>query len=429
MFSKNTKKTLFFKTLLFLGIILGMGGSLFSADFASAQSCPANTTVSGTTVNFVGEVTDMGGDSVTYAWFEYGETTSYGQKTSERSLTSTGFYCISVSGLSPNTTYYYRAVASNSAGTSYGERKSFTTVSGPTVDIKANGSNGPITVPYNGSATLSWTSSDVDYCSASGGWSGSKGMSGSQVIQNLTVSRTYTLNCSGAGGSVSDSVKVNVEEDYDYADFSIKKTVRNLSKGTVYSDLIYADPGDILTFGIVVKAGSDSIYDIVVKDILPAGIIYRGDLKVDNILTGGDIFAGLNIGHLAAGQKKTVTFRGDVAGAESFSFGQTQLINTASVSSGADSRSDSAKILVTRGVVAGVATAVSTGLTNNVFLDSFLLPLMMSLLIIWLFKSRIIKFEEWLDRRKKEYQIYKSKKILQLKVARIKAQEFLGKIV
>jgi len=40
-----------------------------------------------------------------------------------------GIYCLTVSDLSPSTTYYYRAGARNAAGVSYGDVKSFTTTS------------------------------------------------------------------------------------------------------------------------------------------------------------------------------------------------------------------------------------------------------------------------------------------------------------
>ncbi|MEK7076507.1 MAG: PKD domain-containing protein, partial [Patescibacteria group bacterium] len=83
------------------------------------------------------------------------------------------------------------------------------TVPAPTVDIKANNSNGPIIIDYNTSATLSWTSSNSGSCTASNGWSGSKALNGSESTGNLTSSKTYTLTCSG-NGSNSDSVTVNV---------------------------------------------------------------------------------------------------------------------------------------------------------------------------------------------------------------------------
>lgn len=428
MLRKNKKITLYLKALLLSGLFFSMAVSFFSADSALAETCPTNTTVSGTTVLFVGELTDMGGDSTTSVWFEYGKTTAYGEKTGERVLTEPGFYCITVTGLSPGTTYHYRAVAKNEAGTAYGENRSFTTTSGPTVDIKANGSDGPITVAYNSSVNLSWISSNVDSCTASGGWSGIKGTSGSQKVENLTSSRTYTLTCSGPAGSASDSVTVNVE-GRPSDDFSVYKTARNLSQGTGFAKSINANPREVIVFGIGIRAGNQPLYNVIVKDTLPTGLIYQGDLRVDNVLTTGDIFAGLNIGNLSAGEEKTVTFRANVAGAENFSFGQTELTNSVLVSTDQVSRSDSAKVIVTRTTKAAPPTEIPTALTNNLFIDSFLLPLMLALSGIFLFKARIIKIEEWLDARKKEYRAYKSRKILQLKVSKIRAREFLAKIV
>jgi len=294
----------------------------------------------------------------------------------------------------------------------------------PTVDIKANGYDGTVTIPYNSSANLSWTSSNASSCYASNAWTGSKYTSGNESTGALTYSRTYTITCTGSGSSASDSVTVS-PQGQTYTDFSVSKTIRNLSKGTVYSDLVYAEPGEVLTVGIVVAAGNSTLYNVVVKDTLPSGLIYRDELKVDNVLTSGDIVNGLNIGTLYAGQQKTITFRADLASAESFSFGQTQLTNTALVTSSSYSKSDTAKVVVSKGAVAG-ATTISTGLTNNLFLDSFLLPLLATLLLIWLFKSKIVRFEEWLDRRKGQYNVFKSKKNLQLKIAKIKAKEFFN---
>ena len=84
----------------------------------------------------------------------------------------------------------------------------------PTVDIKANNSNGPITISSNSSANLTWTSSNADTCSASGSWSGSKNTNGSQSTNSLSQGTyTYTITCSGTGGTASDSVTVNVNQN------------------------------------------------------------------------------------------------------------------------------------------------------------------------------------------------------------------------
>jgi len=103
-------------------------------------------------------------------------------------------------------------VAKNSAGTSYGEDKTFTTKCAPvSVDIKANGSDGPISLHYQDYVTLSWTSQNAATCEASGDWSGSKSISGTQTIQLNTVKTyTFTITCRDANGSQTASNSVQV---------------------------------------------------------------------------------------------------------------------------------------------------------------------------------------------------------------------------
>lgn len=82
----------------------------------------------------------------------------------------------------------------------------------PTVDLKANNSDGPITISHNNAAALSWTTiNNPTSCIASNGWSGSKAIpSGSESTGNLTGHKTYTLTCNNSAGSAADSVLVQV---------------------------------------------------------------------------------------------------------------------------------------------------------------------------------------------------------------------------
>ncbi len=82
------------------------------------------------------------------------------------------------------------------------------TISAPTVDIKANGSDSNIYIAIDTSATISWTSNNASSCSVSpNGWTGT---SGSQSTGKLNDGKVYTVSCTGAGGTSSDSVTVIV---------------------------------------------------------------------------------------------------------------------------------------------------------------------------------------------------------------------------
>jgi hypothetical protein len=81
------------------------------------------------------------------------------------------------------------------------------TPSPPTVSLTAS----PDSIAAGESSTLSWSSSNVTSCTASGGWSGSKSTSGSQSVAP-TVTTTYTLTCSGAGGSATASATVALRQ-------------------------------------------------------------------------------------------------------------------------------------------------------------------------------------------------------------------------
>lgn len=183
-----------------------------------------------------------------------------------------------------------------------------------------------------------------------------------------------------------------------------------------------------MEFLIQINSGSGA-QNVTVKDILLDRISVRANsLKVDGVAASGDIISGISLGNLAQNQTKTITFWADVAGGDKFNFGNTGLTNTATVYWNGDSVSDSATIVVTKKQVLG-ATSVSTGLTNNVLVDSFILPLVFASILTWLLKSHILKWEEWLDERKKEYRKFRTEKLLRLKIAQIKTQEFFGKKV
>jgi len=63
----------------------------------------------------------------------------------------------------------------------------------------------PASVSRGGTITLSWSSTDATSCTASGNWFGTRPTAGSESIA-ISNSVTFTLTCSGDGGSASSSV-------------------------------------------------------------------------------------------------------------------------------------------------------------------------------------------------------------------------------
>lgn len=76
-------------------------------------------------------------------------------------------------------------------------------------------SSDPATIDYGDSTTITWSSTNATSCTASdgsSGWAGLKATSGTFDTGNLTSSQTYSIQCTGTGGSGSlqiTSVTVN----------------------------------------------------------------------------------------------------------------------------------------------------------------------------------------------------------------------------
>jgi hypothetical protein len=101
----------------------------------------------------------------------------------------------------------------NCTGTGGSTSRSVTvTVTGTTPAPTLTLSASPTSVPSGGSANLNWSSSNATSCTASGAWSGTRPTSGTASTGALTnTSNTFTLTCSGPGGSTNRSVSVTVQ--------------------------------------------------------------------------------------------------------------------------------------------------------------------------------------------------------------------------
>ncbi len=77
---------------------------------------------------------------------------------------------------------------------------------------------------------------------------------------------------------------------------------------------------------------------------------------------------------------------------------------------------------VNQGQVLGAST-VSTGLTNNFFMDSFFLPLLIAIIGVWFWKSGLFGITQWIDSRKSANKGYLVNRQLQSKIGQIKQRE------
>ncbi len=74
----------------------------------------------------------------------------------------------------------------------------------PTVTLTAN----PTTVNSGATTQLTWSSTNATTCTASGAWSGTKETNGTEASPTITAASTFTLSCTGDGGTRQASANV-----------------------------------------------------------------------------------------------------------------------------------------------------------------------------------------------------------------------------
>jgi hypothetical protein len=132
------------------------------------------TNVSGSSAGLNGYLASLAGAPSVQVSFQWGLTESYGNETTAQAMIVTGAFYFDLGGLTPGTTYCYRAKAVGNGRTAYGAKSGFTTgawsvmSSGTTdslqgiwgsssTDVFAVGTSGTI-LHYNGSTWSSMTS-------------------------------------------------------------------------------------------------------------------------------------------------------------------------------------------------------------------------------------------------------------------------------
>ncbi|MDZ7670049.1 MAG: hypothetical protein U5Q16_11745 [Gammaproteobacteria bacterium] len=77
-------------------------------------------------------------------------------------------------------------------------------------ELAVNLSANPEQIGENDAATLTWSSQGAEECTASGGWSGTRPLSGTFETGPLAETTTYSLSCSNGSENALASVTVEV---------------------------------------------------------------------------------------------------------------------------------------------------------------------------------------------------------------------------
>ena len=204
------------------GISYGEEKSFTTSKLAPTVTTSDVTSITSNSAVCGGEVTDDGGASVTARGVCYSTSqnpTISGQHTSDGN--GTGAFTSSLTGLEENTTYYVRAFATNSEGTSYGAQKTFTTsqnVVVPTITTSE------VTNVSTNSATCGGNVTSAGYGTVS-----ARGVCWS-TSQNPTVSNPHTTDGTGTGSFTSSITGLTENTTYYVRAYATNEA------GTAYGD-------------------------------------------------------------------------------------------------------------------------------------------------------------------------------------------------
>ncbi|MEK7588677.1 MAG: hypothetical protein AAB438_02550, partial [Patescibacteria group bacterium] len=182
----------------------GLGGSDFAQVSVTVGAQQGNAPA--VTVN-VSPTSITSGNFATLTWSATNNPTSCSASWTNNSIATSGSLQVS-----PNVSTNYTVTCFNNFGS--GNDSAFLTVNqqvnAPTVNISAS----PTSVFSGGSSVITWVVSNATQCvgtNGSSGWSGFHNANGGSFVANdLTTTTTFTLTCTGPGGSSANSVTVGV---------------------------------------------------------------------------------------------------------------------------------------------------------------------------------------------------------------------------
>ena len=258
--------------------------SAFTTPSSGQVNLPSVSTSSATSITnnsafLNGSLDNLGNASTVDVWFEYGTTTSFGNSTSRITRNYTGSFNTNISNLVANTIYYFRTVASNSAGTVYGSTYNFITTTSQNINSPTVSTNYASSI-NNNSATLNGSLNNLGGASLVDIW----------FDWGTTVNLGNSINhmTGGATGTfLSTLTGLSANTTYYY------RAMSSNSAGTSY--------GSVLTFTTQSSQTSNQpeIATLQATEITTNSVILNGQVNAHNFSTRvyfawGENYSNLN---------------------------------------------------------------------------------------------------------------------------------------
>lgn len=336
------------------GNIVIDGGGVASPVNVSVVGSGVNTTASvttgaasaitQTTATVAGTITATGCSGVTAYGIEYSLTNNFPLGSGTQVVSSNlsgGSFSSALTGLTSNTTYYYRAYATNGGGTAYGNQMSFTTIA-PTISAST-------LIPF-GNQCINTTSGANSFIITGIGLTNANVNVGplAGFTFSTTSGGTYTASLSQVqpGGAYSQSIFVR------FTPTAVQSFAGNIpvSGGGASAILVAVDANGVNTLSTVLTGGASNINN---HSATLAGSITASGCS--NVTSYGIEYSGINgftsgtgtkaISNNLAGGNYSVSLNGLVQGATYYykayatnnggtSYGQQQTITVSSISDG-----------------------------------------------------------------------------------------------
>ena len=205
----------------------------------------------------------------TTTWFEYGTTQSLGSQTSAQSLSASGnssSISAYLSGLQQNATYYFRAVAQNSSGTSYGSILNFTT----------NASQ----QQYSGQAPIVYTNSATNVVQNNATLNGSVNSNSSNTTVWFEYGNSYSLGSTTGYQTVGSGNYSN----------NINAYLFGLSPNTVYYFRAVAQNSNGTSYGNILSfTTNNSVQNIQSGGLPSVSTSYASSISQNSAMLNGSV--------------------------------------------------------------------------------------------------------------------------------------------